>query len=151
MLVCSYRSTLSQSCKYISRASKSQINQFVDLYRIILSSVVTVTLRPPMAIQSITFICDDKCVEHEKSTISWFKPACSDRFNTLAALPSFPLEFCIYSTSMLRPQGPVLYILTILALCTAPSEPIALSRQPESLILDNKISLPFKPCQIPLE
>lgn len=28
---------------------------------------------------------------------------------------------------------------------------IGLSRQPESLILDNKISLPFKPCQIPLK
>lgn len=28
---------------------------------------------------------------------------------------------------------------------------IGLSRQPESLILDNKISLPFKPRQIPLE
>lgn len=75
--------------------------------------------------------------------------SCPDRFSTLAAPLNFTLEVYIYSTSLQR----------VRAVHTEHTGPlhgsfqayIGLSRQPESLILDNKISLPFKSCQITLE
>lgn len=60
---------------------------------------------------------------------------------------------CTYSTFTLWPQRLVLYVCTNNTglLHSSFQADIGLSRQPEYLILDNKISLSFKSCQIPLQ